>query len=231
MRTRRHNYLNPQPEPQQALQQAPQIPIRPVPQTPHPVQTPKPVPQPNDENEDLDKKLRALYDDITKTPSFSAKITDFLRRHDLHSKHRRIVKKKFPRRRVIARFPFDIFMGDLLEYPQYKTINRGYVYILLLIDCFTKKIYIAPMKKKDKQHAAEAFESIFKTFDEFPVHLITDGGKEFFNSSVHQIFQNYGINHYKTPTKTKWKASMAERAIKTIKNRTRFLLFISLTIR
>ena len=221
MRTRRHNYLNPQPEFQQALQpqQAPQIPIRPVPQTPHPVQTPKPVPQPNDESEDLDKKLRALYDDITKTPSFSAKITDFLRRHDLHSKHRRIIKKKFPRRRVIARFPFDIFMGDLLEYPQYKTINRGYVYILLLIDCFTKKIYIAPMKKKDKHHAAEAFESIFKTFDEFPVHLITDGGKEFFNSSVNKIFHNYGINHYKTPTKTKWKASMAERAIQTIKNR------------
>ena len=91
MRTRRHNYLNPQPEPQQT----PQIPTRPVPQTPHPVQTPKAVPQPNDENEDLDKKLRALYDDITKTPSFSAKITDFLRRHDLHSKHRRIIKKKF----------------------------------------------------------------------------------------------------------------------------------------
>ena len=117
MRTRRHNYLNPQlTQPQQEQhQQVPLIPTQPIPRTLRPVQTPKPVPQPNDENEDLDKKLRALYDDITKTPSFSAKITDFLRRHDLHSKHRRIVKKKFPRRRVIARFPFDIFMGDLLE--------------------------------------------------------------------------------------------------------------------
>ena len=43
--------------------------------------------------------------------------------------------------------------------------------------------------------------------------------KNFFNSSVYKVFQNYGINHYKTPTRTRWKASMAERAIQTIKNR------------
>ena len=171
-----------------------------------------------DEN-DVNKKLQQLYDDIASVPSFSAKINDFLRKHDLHSKFRRITKKRFPRRRVIARFPFEIFMADLIEYPQYKVINKGYVYILLLIDCFTKKIYLAPMKKKDKHHAALAFESIFKEFDEFPVNLVTDGGKEFFNSYVAKIFQNYGINHYKTPSKTKWKASMAERAIQTIKNR------------
>ena len=163
--------------------------------------------------------MRELYDDITKTPSFSAKINEFLRKHKLHSKHRRIVKRKFPRRRVIARYPFEIFMADLIEYPKYKTLNKGYVYILLLIDCFTKKIFLAPMKKKDKEHSAKAFEAIFKGFDRYPVHIITDGGKEFFNSSVYKVFQNYGINHYKTPTRTRWKASMAERAIQTIKNR------------
>ena len=31
--------------------------------------------------------------------------------------------------------------------------------------------------------------------------------------------QRYGINHYSTPTQTKWHASMAERAIRTIKSR------------
>ena len=165
------------------------------------------------------KNLRELYDNIKEAPSFTAKINDFLRSHELHSKFRRIVKKTFPRRKIIARFPFEIFMADLIEYPKIKVINRGYVYILLLIDCFTKQIFLAPMKKKDKDNSAAAFESIFKNFDEFPKNLITDGGKEFFNSSVAKVFQNYGINHFKTPTRTKWKASMAERAIRTIKNR------------
>ena len=30
---------------------------------------------------------------------------------------------------------------------------------------------------------------------------------------------NYGINHYSIPTKTKWKASQAERVIRTLKSR------------
>ena len=36
---------------------------------------------------------------------------------------------------------------------------------------------------------------------------------------MQSIFTKYGINHYSTNTKTPWKASMAERAIRTIKNR------------
>ena len=88
-----------------------------------------------------------------------------------------------------------------------------------MIDCFTKMIYLAPMKRKTKEWSADAFETIFKTFDRFPVNMVTDGGKEFFNSSVEKVFHTYGINHYKTPTKTKMKASVAERAIRTIKSR------------
>ena len=215
MRTRRHQYkIN------EKLINPPKALLKPPQKATPKVQTVINQTNRDSENEnDVNRKLQKLYEDIASVPNFSAKINDFLRTHDLHSKFRRVTKKRFPRRRVIARFPFEIFMADLIEYPQYKVINKGYVYILLLIDCFTKKIYLAPMKKKDKHHAALAFETIFKEFDEFPVNLVTDGGKEFFNSLVAKVFQNYGINHYKTPSKTKWKASMAERAIQTIKNR------------
>ena len=120
--------------------------------------------------------LDKLYTDIDSVPSFSAKINDFLRQNSLHSVHKRIVKKNFPRRRIIARFPNDIWMGDLIEYPQFKFNNRQYVYILVLIDCFTKKVFIAPMKDKSMKWSVAAFESIFSKLDEFPTHLITDGG-------------------------------------------------------
>ena len=170
-------------------------------------------------DEKLNEQLNKLYKDITAAPSYSAKITDFLRKHDVHGVYRRIVKKKFPRRKVIARFPFDVFMADLIEYPQYKHVNNGYCFILIMIDCFTKMLYAAPMKKKNKEWTSEAFESIFKNFDEYPVNLVTDGGLEFFNSAVQKVFDTYGINHYKTPTRTKWKASVAERVIRTLKSR------------
>ena len=124
----------------------------------------------------LQDALNKLYTDINSVPSYSAKINDFLRQNHIHSVHKRIVKKVFPRRKIIARFPFDIWMGDLIEYPQYKFNNRQYVFILVLIDCFTKKVYAAPMKKKTMESSVLAFDSIFNQLDEFPTHIVTDGG-------------------------------------------------------
>ena len=163
--------------------------------------------------------MKKLYEDVKSAPSFSAKIEAYLRHNTVHSLHRKIVKKVFPRRRIIARFPFDFFMADLIEYPQYKYQNGGYKFILVLIDCFTRKIWAVPMKKKSAEWSADAFESVFKTFDRFPTHIITDRGLEFYNSSVQNVFKNYGINHFSTPTKSPWKASMVERVIRTLKSR------------
>ena len=42
---------------------------------------------------------------------------------------------------------------------------------------------------------------------------------EFFNERVQTIFRNYGINHYKIQTKSKWKASIVERVNRTLKSR------------
>ena len=173
----------------------------------------------------LREKLTRLYEDISSAPSYSAKIEKFLRHNFIHSVHRRITKKKFPRRRVISRFPFENFMGDLIEYPNYKYQNKGYKYILVLIDCFTKMIYVRPMKQKSKEWTADAFESIFKEFDTFPINLITDAGLEFFNSDVQKVFQSYGINHFAYQTHTRWKASIVERAIRTIKSRLEKIFF------
>ena len=124
----------------------------------------------------LKDALNKLYTDINSVPSYSAKINEFLRKNPVHSVHKRIIKKKFPRRKIIARFPFDIWMGDLIEYPQYKFNNRQHVYILILIDCFTRKVYSAPMRDKSMKSSVKAFESIFVEMDEFPTHMVTDGG-------------------------------------------------------
>ena len=53
-----------------------------------------------------DDDLKRLYTDIKSIPNYSAKLNEFLRQNDVHSKHRRIAKKKFPRRHIIVHFPF-----------------------------------------------------------------------------------------------------------------------------
>ena len=145
---------------------------------------PETVPQPNRQAEQPETKkeislkeaLEKLYTDTKSAPSYSAKVNAFLRENNVHSVHRRIIKKTFPRRHIIARFPFDIFMADLIEYPNLKFQNNRYVYILIVIDCFSKKVWAVAMKEKSATWTADAFEMIFKNFDEFPTHLITDGG-------------------------------------------------------
>ena len=152
-------------------------------QIPTPTET-APVPPTNQQAEQPETKkeislkeaLEKLYTDTKSAPSYSAKINAFLRENNVHSVHRRIIKKTFPRRHIIARFPFDIFMADLIEYPNLKFQNNRYVYILIVIDCFSKKVWAVAMKEKSATWTADAFEMIFKDFDEFPTHLITDGG-------------------------------------------------------
>ena len=57
------------------------------------------------ENES-DANLNQLYTNIKSIPNYSAKLAEFLRQNDVHSKHRRVVKKKFPRRHIIVHFRF-----------------------------------------------------------------------------------------------------------------------------
>jgi len=118
----------------------------------------------------LTENLEELYNNIRSVPSYSAKIKEFLQTYELHSKNKRITKKKFPRRRIMSYFPFDVFMADLFMYPQYKYFNNRFVYILLIIDCFTKKVYVTPMKTKTKEETAISFEKIFASLSDFPIH-------------------------------------------------------------
>ena len=168
----------------------------------------------------LTKKFKELYEDITKSPSFSAKIEAFLRNNDNYAIHTPIRRKIFPRRRVITRFPNELWMADLIEYNKYtKRFNQGYNFILVIIDCFSKRMWAKPLKTKSGHETARAFESILFGLDDFPVNLCTDSGKEFFNYDCMKVFEAHGINHYSVPTKSKFKASIVERAIRTLKTR------------
>ena len=163
--------------------------------------------------------MNELYTKLKSIPNYSAKLADFLRQNDVHSKHRRIIKKKFPRRHIIVHFPFQIFMGDLIEYQrnEYKYANGGHKFILVLIDVFTKKAYARPVKRKNKFDMSIAMESILMDLDHYPNTLITDEGLEFYNKNVEEVLDKYAIHHYSI--KSKMKASVAERFIRTLKSR------------
>ena len=163
--------------------------------------------------------LENIYTNIKSVPSFSSKIKEFLQTNETQSKHRRIIKKKFPTRRIITHYPFQIWMGDLIEYTQYgySRMNGGFKYILVLIDCFSKKAFTEPIKRKSKTDVANALNKILTLQPDYPNTLITDEGLEFYNKAVKKILSKFGIHHYSI--KTPRKASIVERLNRTLKTR------------
>ena len=112
----------------------------------------------------------------------SAKIGEFLRQYGLHSRNKRITRRIFKRRRVICGYPGHVVMGDLLEFPtEFKRQNiykgKMYSYVLVLVDCFSKKMWARPLSKKRKEESASALVSIFESMISPPTMFVTDGGK------------------------------------------------------
>ena len=69
---------------------------------------------------------------------------------------------KFKKRRVFSPGPNSIWAADLADMSKFSRSNKGYPYLLLVIDVFTKYGYIRPMKEKTGKATAAAFKDIFE---------------------------------------------------------------------
>lgn len=126
-------------------------------------------------------------------------------------------RRSFHRRGVILKGIDDLWMVDLIEVCSYAKENRGYKYILAVIDCFSKFAWLSPLKSKSGKDVTSAFENILIQDGRKPRNLQSDRGKEFYNSFFQKLMKSNKINHYSTFSNMK--ACMVERFIRTIKNK------------
>lgn len=124
-------------------------------------------------------------------------------------------RTKFPRRRTIIKGLDDLWQADLAEFRLYARENKGFKFVLVVIDCFSKYLWTVPLKDKSGKNVADAFKTILINDGRTPKNLQTDQGKEFYNSHFKEVMHKNRINHYSTYTIIK--ASIAERVIRTIK--------------
>jgi hypothetical protein len=121
-------------------------------------------------------------------------------------------RKNFPRRRVKVLFPGDLLQADLVDMQKYSKDNKGYKYLLTVIDCFSKKGWAAPVKDKSGPLVTKAMESILP---DNVKNLQTDQGLEFFNKHFSALMKARNINHYHTYSHMK--ASIVERWNRSLK--------------
>ena len=58
------------------------------------------------------------------------------------------IKRNFPKRRVVAHRVDDIWCSDLVEMQKLSKWNKGYKYLLMVLDIFSKYGLIIPLKTK-----------------------------------------------------------------------------------
>ena len=122
-------------------------------------------------------------------------------------------RKNFPRRKVIAFSPNQIWAADLVEMIPYSRENKGFKYLLTVIDVFSKYGWIIPLKTKTGAEVTAAFKKLFK--EAVPAKLWTDAGKEFWNSNMKKLLEENDVKLYKTYNELK--SCVIERWNKTIK--------------
>ena len=126
------------------------------------------------------------------------------------------IKRNFARRRVIVNHIDEIWCSDLVEMQQFSKWNKGYRYLLMVLDVFSKYGWIVPLKDKKGETVAEAFKTILKEGRK-PQYLWTDKGKEYYNKHVKEVLDKNKITLYSTENEEK--SSVCERWNRTIKTK------------
>ena len=99
---------------------------------------------------------------------------------------------------------------------QFSKWNKGYRYLLMVLDLFSKYGWIVPLKDKKGETVTEAFKTIFKKGRKLQ-YLWTDKGKEYCNKNMKELLEKNGITLYSTENEEK--SSVCERWNRTIKTR------------
>jgi hypothetical protein len=102
--------------------------------------------------------------------------------------------------------------------------NSGNKFVLVLIDCFTRWVTLYPLKDGTMEGARGALLWHVGHFVA-PSQVIHDGGTEFTNGSVKELFAMCGIENTTTLAYSKEENGMVERANKEVMRHLRNILF------
>ena len=150
------------------------------------------------------------------------KAKKWLLTQDAYTLHKS-VRRRFPRRKIIVAGPKQQFQADLINFSRLQKYNNDFKFILVVIDVFSKYAYVECLKNKSSKSVIAAFSKILKRSGRFST-LQTDLGTEFTNKAFQSWLKDHNIHFFQTHN-NKIKASIAERFIRTIKEKNLALFY------
>ena len=111
----------------------------------------------------------------------------------------------------------NIWSLDILDLKDYgPENNRGYRYVLVIIDNFSKFGWTVPLKNKSAQKIKDSFESILIGSKRKPNSIESERGKEFYNNIFQDFLNEINIKLYSR--NSSFGSVFAERFNRTIRD-------------
>ena len=133
-------------------------------------------------------------------------------------------KKNYITNKTDVYYIDDIWSLDILDLKDYgPENNRGYRYVLVIIDNFSKFGWTIPLKNKNAQTIKDSFENIRISSKRSPNLIETDRGKEFYNNIFQDFLNENNIKLYSR--NSSYGAVFAERFNRTIRDLLKKIVF------
>uniref|UniRef100_A0A914MHJ7 Integrase catalytic domain-containing protein n=1 Tax=Meloidogyne incognita TaxID=6306 RepID=A0A914MHJ7_MELIC len=184
---------------------------------------------------DYNKLLKQLYNNPESAAAFSgidslwhearkiikdiprSAVQNFLEGHRTYTLMRP-KRVHFPRSKTIAAGFMTDVQVDLADFQALSRHNKGNRYLLLGIDVLSKRLFGVPVKAKKSEDMLGAFKLLLTQMPMKPHRIFSDKGLEFRNKLLKEYFEKEEIQKIE-PAHSTVKASLAERAIRNVKQR------------
>lgn len=128
---------------------------------------------------------------INKVNVSNKDVVNFIEKQNVKQLHKPTQNIKEKSKFIFALEPYEMMQIDLLDYQKYATKNKGYKFILIAVDIFTRMAFGIPIKDKKPDSVLQGFLK----FDVKPFSIYHDSGTEYKGNFLKYLNENHIINY------------------------------------
>ena len=103
--------------------------------------------------------------------------------------------KNYETKKIVYNYIDEIWSIDLADFSDYRSSNnKGFPYLFIIIDNFSKDLWAIPLKNKYSQTITNEFSNILTTSKRKPLKIESDRGAELL--IVKKFLKSKNIHHY-----------------------------------
>lgn len=189
----------------------------------------------DDEGETVDEYLEGLYYDPLTTGGYTgisklwlsvktdgnphklkyAQVSEWLNNQNTYKRHKP-AQTIFPRQKIIMSEIDQQWDGDIMDMQKFAKFNKGYKFLAIFIDIFSRYAWVEPMKTKTPKEMVSVMQKVFAE-GRMPQYFRTDKGSEYIGRLTKDYLHEKRIIHFTAVNAMH--ANYAERFIRTLKGK------------